>query len=134
MSPHADTAVPPLHAVLWIDHHSARLLQFDTEHVTVQKVQAHTHDTGHHGSSVRTEQEFYGEVCDELAAIAEIVVAGSPTALSAFREYVEKHRIQLAPLVVAWQTASHPTEAQLVALARQYFVKPASRAGPRPAA
>lgn len=38
--------MPLFQAVVWIDHHSARVLQLDAQQVAVQKVQAHTDNTG----------------------------------------------------------------------------------------
>jgi stalled ribosome rescue protein Dom34 len=111
------------HAVVLIDHHSAQVLQFDADQVHVQKVKAHTHHTRQHGSSVRTEHEFFGEVCDALAGIAEVLVTGAHTAQSDFRHYVEKHRAAVGPKIVGWETVDHPTEGQLIALARKYFDK-----------
>ena len=109
------------HAVIWIDHHSAQVLQFDADHLQTHKVKAHTHYTRQHGSSVRTEHEFFGEVCDALAGIAEVLVTGSHTAQ--FRHYVDKHRPALVQQIVGWETVDHPTEGQLLAFARQKFVK-----------
>lgn len=111
------------HAVVRIDHQSAEILQFDAEHVQAQKVKAHTHHTAQHGSSVRTEHEFFGQVCDGLAGIPEVLVAGSHTALADFRHYVEKHRPALAPHIVAYEAVDQPTTNQLVALARRFFLK-----------
>lgn len=111
------------HAVVLIDHHSAQVLQFDAEHVQAQKVKAHSHHTRQHASSVRTEHEFFGEVCDALAGIAEVLVAGSHTAQSDFKHYVEKHRAAVAKQIVGYETVDHPTENQLIAFARQYFLK-----------
>lgn len=112
-----------MHAVVWIDHQSAQILQFDAEHVEAQKVKAHTHHTGQHGSAVRTEHEFFGQVCDALAGIAEVLVTGPKTGVADFRHYVEKHRPQTGRAIVDWQTVDHPTPNQLVALARKYFLK-----------
>lgn len=117
------------HAVVSIDHHTAQIMQFDAEQVQVQKVKAHTHHTRQHGSSVRTEHEFYGEVCDALADINEVLVAGSHTAQSDFRHYVEKHRPAVVSQIVGWETVDHPSEGQLLALARQHFVKHDRMAG-----
>src|SRR6185503_6735777 len=97
-----------------------------------QKVKAHTHHTRQHGSSVRTEHEFFGEVCDALAGIAEVLVTGSHTAQADFRHYVDKHRVPLAKHIVAWETVDHPTDNQLLAIARQYFVKHGDMAGASP--
>jgi len=117
------------HAVIWIDHHSAQVLQFDSEHVQAQKVKAHSHHTRQHGSGVRTEHEFFGDVCDALTGITEVLVTGSHTAQSDFRHYVEKHRPAVARHIVGWETVDHPTEGQLVALGKQYFVRHDRMAG-----
>lgn len=112
-----------IHAVLHVDHQAAQVLQFDAEHVEAQKIKAHTHHTRQHGSTVRTEHEFFGHVCDALAGIAEVLVVGSHTAQADFRHYADKHRPETARRIVGYETTDHPTENQLVALARQYFLK-----------
>ncbi len=111
-----------LHAVVRVDHQNAQVLQFDAEHVEASAVKAHTHHTRQHGSTVRTEHEFYGHVADALAGVQEVLVAGPGTAPVAFKSYCEKHRPQIAPHIVGIEVIDHPTEAQLVALARQYFL------------
>ncbi|MBT9489279.1 MAG: hypothetical protein IV093_17380 [Rubrivivax sp.] len=111
------------HAVVRIDHQSAEILQFDTEHVQAQKIKAHSHHTAQHGSAVRTQHEFFGTVCDALAGIPELLIAGSHTAQADFRHYVDKHRPALLPHILAWETVDHPTTPQLVALARAVFLK-----------
>ncbi len=111
------------HAVVWIDHQQAQVLQFDTEHVQASKVKAHTHHTGQHGSAVRTEHEYFGHVCDALNGIPEVLVTGSHKAQADFRHYVDKHRPALAKHIMGWETVDHPTENQLVALARKAFLK-----------
>ena len=111
------------HAVVWIDHQKAQLLQFDAEHVQAQKVKAHSHHTAQHGSTVRTEHEFFGQVCDALEGIAEVLVVGPKTGIGAFEHYVAKHRPARAGQIVGYEVVDHPSENQLVALARQYFLK-----------
>ncbi len=111
------------HAVVWIDHQNAQVLQFDAEHVQAQKVKAHTHHIAQHGSTVRTQHEFFGHVCDALDGITEVLVTGGKTVQADFRHYVEKHRPALAKVIVGYETVDHPSDNQLIALARQYFVK-----------
>ncbi len=111
------------HAVVWLDHHSANILQFDAEHVQAEKVKASSRHTKQHGSEVRTEHEFYAEVCDALQGIGEILVTGSKTAQADFKHYLEKHRAAQVKSVVGYETVDHPSDKQLVALARQYFLK-----------
>jgi len=120
------------HAVVLIDHHHAQVLQFDAEHLQVSKIKAHSHHTRQHGSEVRTEHEFFGQVCDALAGINEVLVAGSHLAQTDFRHYLEKHRPQQLKQVVAWNTVDHPSEEQLLALAKEHFIKVDKMAGTAP--
>jgi len=111
------------HAVAFVDHQSAQVLQFTSEAVLEQKVHEQFHFTRQHGSSVRTEHEFFGHVCDALDGIAEVLVVGGHTGLADFRHYVDKHRPQTAQRIVGYEVVDHPTENQLVAMARKHFVK-----------
>jgi hypothetical protein len=111
------------HAVVFIDHQHAQVLQFDAEHVRAEKIKAHTHHTKQHGSQVRSEHEFFGHVCDALQGITEVLVTGPRTGIADFRHYAEKHRPQTARHIVAYETVDHPSDRQLVALARQYFLR-----------
>ena len=109
------------HAVVWIDHQSARILQFDAEHVESHTVRIHQRATAQHGSGVRSEHEFFGEVCDALDGIAEVLIAGSHTTLADFRHYAEKHRPLAAKRFVGYEVQDHPSDNQLVAFARKFF-------------
>jgi acylphosphatase len=115
--------VTTFHAVVWIDHAQAQVLQFDTEHVQAQKVKASTQHTRQHGSSARTEHEFFGHVCDALEGIVEVLAVGPKTGLADFRHFVEKHRGETARRIVGYEIEERSTENQLVALARRYFLK-----------
>ena len=110
------------HAVVWTDHKAAQVLQFDAEQVLIDKVRSHTHHTAQHGSVVRTEHEFFGELCDAIAGVGEVLVTGSHTALADFRHYAEKHRPQTASRIAAYEVVDHPTDNQLVAMGRKYFL------------
>jgi stalled ribosome rescue protein Dom34 len=109
------------HAVAWVDHHSAQILQFDAAQVLAQQVRAHVHCTRQHGSTVRGEHEFFGEVCDAMEGITDVLVAGSHTAQADLRHYVEKHRPEMAHRIVGWETVGQISTNELVALARRYF-------------
>jgi len=111
------------HAVVWTDHHAARMLQFDAEHMEAERVRASSHYTRQHHSGVRTEHEFFGEVCDATQGVDEVLVAGSRTAVADLRRYAEKHRPHVAARIVGYEVVDHPTDPQLVALARKYFLK-----------
>lgn len=118
-----------LHAVIWVDHQHAQVLHLDSDHVQAQKIKAHNHHTRQHGSQVRTEHEFFGEVCDALTDIKEVLVTGAHKAQADFRHYVVKHRPHVAPKIVGWETVDHPSDGQLAALARKFFVQHDRMAG-----
>jgi hypothetical protein len=111
------------HAVVWTDHQSAQVLQFDAEHVQAEKIKAHSHHTAQHGSAVRTQHEFFGHLCDALANIPEVLVVGPKTGITDFEHYATKHRAETAKRIVAYEVVDHPSDKQLVALARKYFLK-----------
>lgn len=117
------------HAVVWADHHTAQVLQFDAEQVNAQKVHAHTHHTAQHGSEVRTQHEFFAQLCEAVAGIPQVLLTGAHTTLADLRHYIEKHRPQLAPAIVGYEVVDHPSENQLVAFARQYFLRHDKLAG-----
>jgi stalled ribosome rescue protein Dom34 len=119
----SENVMPFFHAVVLVDHHSALIQQFDTNEVHAEKVKDHRHYTRQHNSGVRTEHRFFAEVCDALSEVTEILVTGSHTAQADFKHYVEKHRPALSPKIVGWETVDHPSDGQLVALAKTFFAK-----------
>jgi hypothetical protein len=111
------------HAVALVDHQSAEVLQFGSDHVVAQQVHQHLKFTREHHSGVRTEHEFFGQVCDALDGVAEVLITGGHTSLADFRHYVDKHRPQTAARIAGYEVVNQPTANQLVALAREFFVK-----------
>jgi hypothetical protein len=83
---------------------------------------------------VRSEHEFFGQVCDDLSGIAEVLVTGSHKAQADFRHYVEKHRPALLKAIAGWETVDSPSEGELVALARRFFLKRDQMKGTAPLA
>ena len=115
--------MPSSQAVVWLDHHNAQVLRLDADEAQARKLKEHHPHTRQHGNSVRTEHEFFGEVCDALAGIGEVLVTSSRTVQTDFHHYVDKHRPAVAPQIVGWEIVDHPTEGQLLADARQFFIK-----------
>ena len=99
------------------------MLEIFNSHPAKKKIRSHNHYTRQHGSAVRTEHEFFGEVCDAVEGIAEVLVTGSHTVIADFRHYVYKHRPHTAARVAGYEVVDHPSENQLVAAARKYFLK-----------
>ena len=111
------------HAVVFVDHQAAQVLQFDAVQVLERKLREHKHLTRQHGSDVRDEHEFFGQVCDALDGIAEVLLTGGHQGLADFKHYVDKHRPQTAARIVGYEVVDHPSENQLLAMARKHFIK-----------
>lgn len=125
--------MPHFHAVAFVDHQSAQVLQFDSTSVVERKVHQTVHVTRQHGSGVRSEHEFFAAVCDLLDENAEVLVTGGHMGLADFQHYVNKHRPLTAPRIVGYTVVDHPSENQLAALARKQFAKYALMGGASPA-
>jgi hypothetical protein len=117
------------HAVIWLDHHAARVLQFDDTKFDAHKIREHVHPTARHGSEVRSQHEFFGEVCDAMEGVPEILVSGGHTPITDFAHYVGKHRPAVSARVVGYEIVDHPSDKQLVALARTFFAQRDALAG-----
>ena len=117
------------HAVVHIDHHDAQVIQFGAGHVAEAKIHTHLQYTRQHASGVRSEHEFFAKVGEALEGIPEILVTGGHTATADFRHYLEKHCPRVATHVMAYVVVDRPSEAQLVALARQHFLRLDAMAG-----
>ncbi len=115
--------MPLSHAAAWIEHLDAQVIQFDADTSSDQRVKQHVRHTRQHGSQTRGQHEFFGEICDALAGIKAVLVIGHHEPESAFRQYVSKHRPALALHIVGWEIVDQPTEAEVLKLAREFFVR-----------
>ena len=62
-------------------------------------------------------------VIEAVSTVAEILIVGPGSAkLELFRN-ASKHDPQIAAKIVAVETVDHPSDAQLLAYARKYFVR-----------
>jgi hypothetical protein len=109
------------HAVVFVDHHRARIIEFGSERTQERNVNSHLHLASQHEKDERAQHEFFGKVCDGLDGIAQVLVVGGHTSLSDFNHYVDKHRPQTATRIDSYQVQDHQSDNQLVALAREWF-------------
>jgi hypothetical protein len=118
---HEEQPLSPSRAVVWTDHQHAIVIRFNAEESATQRLHAQSHPTGQHGSAVRTEHEFFAELCAALEQSGQALVTGGRQALADFRHYVVKHRPPLEARIAAYEVVDHPTERQLLAQARTFF-------------
>jgi len=107
------------HAIVWIDHAQAHVLSFDPEHVEAHKIRSRTHHK-HQGRTSDTGALFQ-DVYSALAGSREVLLTGPGAAREEFAKWAKKQHADGVARFVGSVAADHPSDAQLVALARKYF-------------
>ena len=109
------------HAVVWMDHSEAHVVMFDRDHVEAQKIKSRSHHK--HQGKADDSGAFFADVAKALVGTREVLLTGPGLARNQFREWCTDHMVAVAANIVDSIAADHPTDAQLVAQARQYFKK-----------
>jgi len=125
------------HAVVWIDHHEARVFHFnvdDAERAVVhpEHPPRHVHHKAHSVGSgnVAEDQKFFHAVVTEIGAAGAVLIGGPASAKHELFKHIQRHDPQLAAKISAVEALDHPTDKELVAHARQYF-RAADRMAPQ---
>lgn len=117
------------HAVIWIDHHEAHVIFFNsneskTEIIKTDSNQAHLHHkrgsvgSGHAG----TDTPYLHKVLQSVAKCKEILVVGPGSAKIELIKHAHQHDPSIAKQIVGVETVDHPTDGQLLAFAKKYFL------------
>ncbi|MFZ3219066.1 MAG: hypothetical protein WA174_03480 [Rhodoferax sp.] len=109
------------HAVVWMDHSEAHVLMFDREHIEAQRVKSRSHHK--HQGKAEDNAAFFTEIAKALAGTREVLLTGPGLARNQFRDWTVGNQAELAARSEDSVSADHPTDGQLVAMARQYFKK-----------
>ncbi len=116
------------HAVVWIDHHEAKVYQFDAtsaDAATVHSTKPHQHihhkantvGSGHAG----VDKKYLEQVAISIAHCGAILITGPANAKHELETYLKHAHPVLAKRVMGVQTVDHPTEGELIALGRRFF-------------
>jgi stalled ribosome rescue protein Dom34 len=118
------------HAVVWLDHAEAHVMHFNPKDVEKQLIlpaepykQLHVKSGLAAGSGKAPEdQKYYHDIAKSLDGASEILVVGPANAKLQFIKHVHAHDKDLVDKIIGVETVDHPTDAQVVAYARKYFV------------
>lgn len=118
------------HAVVWIDHQHATVIDFsvDDKHVAIVEReggqrQVHRRSGTPGSGKPAPDHHFFDEVTAALGNAREILVVGPGSAKLEFRKDLDARHKAVAGRVVGVESADHPTEGELLAYARKYFKK-----------
>lgn len=117
------------HAVLWIDHHEARIIHFNADSAEEKRIRPadpprhlHVKAGSTSGIHVTDAPQYYGKVAAALGDAHELLVAGPSTAKAEFVKYAHKHAPALIEKIAGIETLEHLSDNQLLAEARRFFV------------
>lgn len=116
------------HAIVWIDHHVARICPFNADEAEVTIVRpdrptrhihhkANTIGSGHAGE----DQGFYAAVAERFQSAGAVLITGLANAKHELVKHLEQCRPELRSRVVGVESLDHPTDGELVAYGREYF-------------
>ena len=117
------------HAVVWLDHSEAHVMHIsldDVEKSIVQPAKPHNHlhsKSGTLGSGRQVEDtSYYHAVVEALKGAQEILVVGPAQAKLQLIKHIHAHDPAMVDKIIGVETIDHPSDGQLVAYARKYFI------------
>jgi len=109
------------HAVVWIDHQEAHILIFDKEHMEKELIKSRSHH--HHQGKAQDMRTYFENISNSLADVENILLTGPSTARVEFNEWCKLHANSVFLKIVESLKCDHPSDGQVVAMARKYFQK-----------
>ena len=116
------------HAVIWIDHHEARVFHFGPAEVDqlVLHPERPTRHIHHKANSIGSghaaeDHAFLHAVAQSVAEAGAVLITGPANAKTELVKHIHRHDPKLMSAIAAVETVDHPSDAQLVAHARHYF-------------
>lgn len=117
------------HAVIWVDHKEAHIIHFNSEEKMNKIIKSNSkHPHLHHkaGSSgaghAGAEESYLHEIISAVSDAQKILIVGPGSAKLELVRHASKHDAKVADKIVAVETVDHPSDAQLLAYAKKYFV------------
>jgi len=116
------------HAVVWIDHHEARVFHFSP--TDVDKLVLHpdhpTRHIHHKANSIGSghaaeDYNFFQAVVGAITDAGAVLITGPGNAKNALVKHIDQHAHQVMKIITGVETVDHPSDGQLVAFARHYF-------------
>ena len=96
-------------------------MMFDREHMHAQRIHSRSHHT--HQGKPTDSKALFADVALALAGVNEVLLTGPGMARDQFADWCKSHSTMVAAAIADSIPSDHPSDAQVVALARKYFQK-----------
>lgn len=116
-----------VHAVVWIDHHEAHVIQYNAEASESELIKTNSKHSHHQkagvsdSSHIGADQGYLHEVIDAVSGAGEILIVGPGSAKLELFKHAHNHDAKISAKIVGIETVDHPTDGQLLAYAKKYF-------------
>jgi stalled ribosome rescue protein Dom34 len=116
------------HAVVWIDHHEARVFHFSASEM--DRLAIHPDHPARHlhhkaqsigSGNAAEDHDFLQRVADAISDAGVVLVTGPANEKSELVKHIRQHAPALMQKIVAVETVDHPSDRQLVDHARRHF-------------
>ena len=113
------------HCVVALTHHKAHIYHLDGQtagDLSLKESAVRETDNRHANDGKKADHKhFFEDVARALTSAKEILIVGNGTAKDEFKHHLEHHHKNIAAHVVAVESIEHPTEPQLLAMAKKKF-------------
>lgn len=116
------------HAMVWIDHHQAKVFHFNTRESECNTVHSsrptlHLHHKANSGDSghAPVDNHYLEQVVKALGTAGAILITGPGSAKTELAAYIKRAHPPIAQRISAVETLDHPTEGELLAHGRTFF-------------
>jgi len=116
------------HVVVWLDQAEAHVIHFtrdDSNTEVIKTASVHQHQKSGVDASVQSERNpaYLNDIAAALDGAKQILIVGPGQEKLTLIKHLEKQHAGIADKVVSVETVDHPSDSQLLAYARKYFVK-----------
>jgi stalled ribosome rescue protein Dom34 len=118
------------HAVVWIDHLRAVVIDFSIDKENVHLVESPTEHRQIHrkaksigSGKAEEDHDYFDEVVAAIGDAREILIVGPGVTKTTFSTDLERRHVATSKLVVGIEPADHPQVPELLVYARKYFRK-----------
>jgi stalled ribosome rescue protein Dom34 len=116
------------HAIVWIDHHEARVFHFNVSEVDrlILHPNNPTRHIHHKANSIGSghaaeDHDFFQRVAEAIADAGAVLITGPANAKTELAKHIARHAPNLSDKIVGVEVVDHPTDRELVAHARKFF-------------
>jgi stalled ribosome rescue protein Dom34 len=118
------------HAVVWMDHLRAVVIDFSIDKENVHLVESPTEHRQIHrkaksigSGKAEEDHDYFDEIVASIGDAREVLIVGPGVTKTTFAKDLEHRHPAVSKLVVAVEKADHPQVPELLAYARKYFRK-----------